>query len=645
MRTTLKKGIGRGAAANGNGRAVLPPAVLGPITRYRQPGRPARTIWARLGRAFLWLVALVLLAALGVAGGAYLYYNQSVAAVAAHSKDVRVAAKNLDIPLPGQPTVALVIGYDKRKGAEAGVTGQRSDTMMLLRADPGTDAISMLSFPRDLTAEIRCPNVPTYVDRINVAYGLCGSKGSLETVKRLTGLPINYLITVNFHGFKQIVDKIGGVWIDVDRRYYNKNVGTASTNFANIDLKPGYQKLNGQQALDYVRFRHTDSDLYRIARQQQFVKAMKEQVSKNFSVWTTLKIVGAITRNVEVAEPEGGGSLGKAIKSYALFAYDLPPGHFFEAKIANLQGDNELYASPTDIRNAVQDFTNPDVEAPEKASDVALGLKRKKGKAPAASNTSVSVLNGNGITGSASTAAYALSQRGYRIVLPPNGSLRNAPTFNYFQTKVYFDRRQARSKAAAQKISDLFGDAVVAALPAKLVHMSDGAMVTVVVGQTFHGEIAPAPVDHTPKKKAPFVRTDPSQSRSLLMQVRKRFDFPLLVPTVLERSSAIDREVPIRVYALKKHEPAVRLTFLTGSEIAGYWGIEETSWEDAPILDQPNFKHVIKGREFDFFYNGPHLHMVVLRANGATYWVTNTLLDGLSNETMIAIAKGLKPLR
>ena len=117
-----------------------------------------------------------------------------------------------------------------------------------------------------------------------------------------------------------------------------------------------------------------------------------------------------------------------------------------------------------------------------------------------------------------------------------------------------------------------------------------------------------------------------------------------MVPTVVERTSSIDREVPLRVYALKRGERAVRLTFLAGSELAGYWGIEETKWTDAPVLQQPNFKHVLKGREFDFYYNGAHLHMVVLRVHGATYWVVNTLLDSLSNETMIAIAKGLKPL-
>ena len=119
-------------------------------------------------------------------------------------------------------------------------------------------------------------------DRINSAYSRCGSKGTLETVRKLTGVPINYLITVNFRGFRQIVDKLGGVWLDVDRRYYNKNDGRASTNFSNIDLQPGYQRLNGADALAFVRFRHTDADYHRLARQQAFVRAFKEQVAQNF---------------------------------------------------------------------------------------------------------------------------------------------------------------------------------------------------------------------------------------------------------------------------------------------------------------------------------------------------------------------------
>jgi LCP family protein required for cell wall assembly len=643
MRTTLKRGIGRASAVNGNGHAVLPPAVVAPITRYEQP-LYRRSGWARVRRFFFWVLAAVVMAAGGFAGGLYLYYHETVVGgLTAHSKDVKLASKKLDIPLPNAPAIALVVGYDKRLGKDADISGSRSDTVMLLRADPVSNSISMLSFPRDLQAELWCDGKMIGTDRINGAYGVCGSKGTLETVKHLTGLPVNYLITVDFHGFKQIVDRLGGVWIDVDRRYYNKNTGTSFTNFADINLWPGYQKLNGSKALDYVRFRHTDSDIYRIARQQQFVKGIKLQMSKNFSVYKALKVVGAITHNVEIGQA-GGGSLEKALQQYALFAYDLPAGHFSQSKV-NVTGENVLYAAPTAIAAAVQDFENPDVAAAQKATAVSFGSKAAGLKVPAPSHVTVSVVNGNGILGSATKAADGLGQRGYRIVTPQSTLLRNAPTFDYFHTKVYFDHTQPVARQAAQKIADLFGDDEVEALPPTFFDRANGAMVTVVVGSTFHGALAPAPVDRTPVKEPAAVRYDPAQSQSVLKSVRRRAGFQLMVPTVVESSSRIDSEVPLRLYYFKKHEKAVRLTFLSGRDISGYWGIEETTWKDAPVLQQPNFKHVIKGREYDFYYSGPHLHMVVLHVGDASYWVVNDLLDTLSNETMIAIAKGLKPLR
>ena len=639
MRTTLKRGIGRSAGANGNGKAVLPPATLSPVKRYTQPPR-RRTRLALVGRILLGLLSAVVLVALGAAGGTYLYYHESVSAVVAHSRDVKIAAKALDVKLPNQPAIALVIGYDKRKGdTDRG----RSDTLMLLRADPSSKSISMLSFPRDLIAPIWCGETQHLPDRINQAYALCGSKGALDTVRKLTGLPINYLITVNFKGFIDIVDRVGGVWVDVDRRYFNRNVGTAETNYANIDLRPGYQRLKGKDALAYVRYRHTDSDLYRLARQQQFVKALKQQISSNFSIFKALKVVGAITHNVEIGQA-GGGSLEKAITKYTFFAYGLPSGHFFQSKIGDLEGTNELSAPTSAIQAAVQDFETPDVDAPQNATAVTFGRKAAGVKTPPPSRISISVLNGNGITGSATTAGYELDKRGYQIVVPPNAADRNAPTYDYFHTIVYYDRRHAAARLAARKVANLFGDADLQRLPPRLRAKAQGAMLTVVVGSTFHGTLAPAPTDKTPKKEPAHVRSDPSQSASLLRSVRRKVDFPLMVPKVVERSSYIDRELPIRVYSIAKKERAVRLTFLASSEVAAYWGIEETTWDDAPVLQHPSFKHRIKGRDYYFYYNGAHLHMIVLKTHKATYWVVNTLDDLLSNETMIEIAKGFKPV-
>jgi hypothetical protein len=118
--------------------------------------------------------------------------------------------------------------------------------------------------------------------------------------------------------------------------------------------------------------------------------------------------------------------------------------------------------------------------------------------------------------------------------------------------------------------------------------------------------------------------------------------FKLMTPTVIESSSAPDQSKPVYAYRIHDKSRAVRLVFRTAG--GAYWGIEETDFADAPVLADRSFRHVLGGRPYDFYYNGAKLHMIVLRQGGVTYWVVNSLLDNISNETMIAIAKGLKPL-
>ena len=119
---------------NGNGRPVLPPGALSPITIYRQPEPPPRSGWATLRTIFAWSFVALLVVLGSIGGGAYLWFQESVAAVVASTPDVKVAAKRLDVALPGQPATALVVGYDQRAGEDAGVQS-RSDTVMLVRAD------------------------------------------------------------------------------------------------------------------------------------------------------------------------------------------------------------------------------------------------------------------------------------------------------------------------------------------------------------------------------------------------------------------------------------------------------------------------------------------------------------------------------
>jgi LCP family protein required for cell wall assembly len=639
MRTTMKRGLGRAAPAGGEGRTVFPPGAASPVNVYRQAPTATRRL-GRLGPILAWVGVFALVLAAGAAGGGYLWYHERVAELAPSSPGVKLAQKNLEVPLPGQPAVALVIGYDHRATDGKG-TPSRSDTLMLVRADPETDSISLLSFPRDLLVEIRCPGRATYVDRINEAYADCQERGALQTVKALTGLDVNYLITVNFRGFVRLVDRLGGAWLDVDRRYFNDRGGP--TGYATIDLQPGYQQLSGRQALAYVRYRHTDSDLYRVARQQQFVKAFKGQVQEDFGLGTLLKVVNTITDHVEVAQGGGRPVDGGTVASYARFAYELPRGRVFQTRIEGLEGFAELTTDSANITRAVQTFTHPDIESSEKATAVALGEKRKR-KPLAPRETPITVLNGNGVEGSASSASFLLGERNYQLVTPPNGLPANAPRFDYFRTQVYFDPRKRRAQEAAQRVANLFGSAEIARLPRDIRPLSNGALLTVVVGQTFHGSLASAPIDQTPRREKPNVIFAPNASRDLLRDRRKRVDFPLMLPTVIERSSWIDGEVPVRVFWMddEKEHKAVRVVYRMGTN--EYWGVQMGDWEDAPVLQDRSHTRRIKGRIYDLYYDGPKLHMVVLRTKHARYWVVNTLLDRLSNETMLAIAKGLKPM-
>ena len=147
---------------------------------------------------------------------------------------------------------------------------------MLIRLDPKRNRIAVLSLPRDLAVTI-----PGYADntKINQAYDEGGAAKTLETVKHLfesaTGekFPVNSVIDVNFNGFQQAVNYVKGVYVDVDREYYNPE----GTGFAAIDIEAGYQRLVGSDALAYVRYRHTDSDIFRNARQQDFLRQAASQ--------------------------------------------------------------------------------------------------------------------------------------------------------------------------------------------------------------------------------------------------------------------------------------------------------------------------------------------------------------------------------
>ena len=146
----------------------------------------------------------------------------------------------------------------------------------------------------------------------------------------------------------------------------------------------------------------------------------------------------------------------------------------------------------------------------------------------------------------------------------------------------------------------------------------------------------------TPVSRVSTNQAKPRPLYELLKAAQKQIPFRLMNPSVIESSSAPDSSKPIYSYRISDGHKAVRLVFRTAG--GAYWGVQETNWPDAPVLSDRSFRHNLGGREFDFHYNGPKLHMIVLRQGDVSYWVVNSLLDNISNETMIAIAKGLQPL-
>ena len=355
-------------------RPLAVPPFFGPIARYRQPDPPRRSLIGLILRGFGWLVLAAAVIGSGAAGGAYLYAHETLKDVSAHTGALRKTETNGDLKVPkaSDPAIALVAGYDVR-GAPKGpnpYAGSNSDTLMLLRADPTNNTLSLLSFPRDLYVNIYCHGDTVYTqNRINSAWSSCsnGPGATLDTVEKLTGLHINYLITLDFHAFTQIVGHLHGIYMNVDRRYFiAPHTGTSA-----INLHPGYQKLDGAEALSYVRFRHTDSDIYRTGRQQLFLDALKSRLKTGLSIFDAPKLIGDLKHNVEVAKGGGGSVTPAELESYLGLAYGLPAGHLFRNAIplndfhyfVTSAGADVESAPPAAIAAAVQSFLHPDVRA------------------------------------------------------------------------------------------------------------------------------------------------------------------------------------------------------------------------------------------------------------------------------------------
>jgi LCP family protein required for cell wall assembly len=199
--------------------------------------------------------------------------------VTAISFQKAIQSNEIKVPAAGAPQTILLIGSDHRVGEP--FKDANTDTMLLVRLDGSSSTINVMSLPRDLEVDI-----PGYgTNKLNAAYSEGGWNLLIKTIQQnvFPQFEPNHIIDVNFAGFADLVNAIGCVYSDVDHRYYNQSEPAPSPdNYASINIEPGYQKLCGGNngtngALSFARFRHTDTDLTREARQQDFIRWAKSQ--------------------------------------------------------------------------------------------------------------------------------------------------------------------------------------------------------------------------------------------------------------------------------------------------------------------------------------------------------------------------------
>lgn len=162
----------------------------------------------------------------------------------------------------------MIMGVDRR----ADDVG-RSDTLMVLTYNPADKKASLLSLPRDTRVHIEKNDY----DKINHAYAYGGHELTKKTVEAFLNVPVDYYVMIDVHAFEKIIDAVGGVDIDVEKRMYYEDPWDDDGGLV-IDLYPGKQHMDGKTAIQYVRYRDGEGDIGRITRQQKFIKAFMSQI-------------------------------------------------------------------------------------------------------------------------------------------------------------------------------------------------------------------------------------------------------------------------------------------------------------------------------------------------------------------------------
>ena len=243
--------------------------------------RPRRSRQQKKKRSWLPIVLLLCAFAAAAAAGA-LFASSSLF-------DTKVPEKKTEKMVPHDKTVVMIMGIDEREG-DVG----RSDTLMIATLDPKKNKAAILSVPRDTRVKIKGYGF----DKINAAYAYGGHKLTQSTVEDLLGVEMEHYIIINVNAFTKIIDAIGGVDINVEKRMYYEDPWDDDGGLL-IDLYPGQQHMDGKTAITYVRYRDEEGDIGRITRQQKFMQAVMDKLTSPSIIPRLPAIISQVIESID----------------------------------------------------------------------------------------------------------------------------------------------------------------------------------------------------------------------------------------------------------------------------------------------------------------------------------------------------------
>jgi LCP family protein required for cell wall assembly len=346
---------------------------------------PMQRRWRQAGIAFGTATCLMSMAAGTVFG--HFYWNVDVfrQSVNKHGLQMVADAFTGDITREWTPDRqfsdrtsmnVLILGvdhdYDNRDQIIKTSPG-RSDSIMIARVDFLNHTINALTIPRDTAVRI-----PGYrgIHKINAAHNLGGPQLTMDTIKEVFGIQADAYVTINFEGFQKIVDSIGGIDVNVEKKLdYDDNWGNL-----HIHLKPGYQHLDGYKAMGFVRMRHSDSDEMRSKRQHEFLEAMRNKIKSPSTIGSLPTMVNNLNDMLK-----RGNLTDDQLFTLANFARSIPKENINIQTLPSFEGPSYVTIYPEKSAKLIQELFFPNdmvalnIDAPDPNSVRSLNAPYERG--------------------------------------------------------------------------------------------------------------------------------------------------------------------------------------------------------------------------------------------------------------------------